>query len=138
MSESMRDPEEENQADISKQDVVNALSFNTWKTCAQVLGDVMNARGCVLQSGDSSYFKFFIQTRLALSILDRRGLVELKYEDELTSTESQWKAETESDDKERKECARRIAFYRLTRTGRKKDPEEESLPEGALAPVAIR
>ncbi len=133
---------------VREDDVVDRLSFNTWKTYNRILEEVEAARQSKgeeppVSRDEAFWYSPKIDTRMVLTRLLIRGIVEMKHESELTGTETVWasKSDSSADDQEAQfredHGYGELAFYRFTGSARKRKPKEDELPEGALSPMVV-
>jgi hypothetical protein len=149
MLETFRNLRREHKNRITEDEVVARLSYHVWKTTRRILEEVIAVRQkegrelpatvdeCILVQSPT------LRVSLLLMILGMEKLVDMKQEDQLTGSDLAWasKSEGPTDEDFAKFLLEHgwgsLYFYRLKGGSNKRKPEEEIIPEGALAPRVI-
>ena len=132
---------------VKYDEVVDRLSFSTWKTCNRVLEEILAKREendveLPVPSEDAWISSPKVRTRMLLSHLLLSGIAETKFSSELTETEHAWASRSDSDADEREEeflatMDKELLLYRFTQQGGKRVHRENEPTDVAVTPVVF-
>ena len=133
---------------VREDEVIDRLSYNTWKTCNRILEEVeaqrqVEGKELPTPSLESIWFWPKMSVRHVLTMMYIRGEVEIKHVSELTSGETAWASTSDSDADQREVDFRanhgfgELAFYKLIGNGGRRKNKEDKEIEGAIEPMIV-